>query len=86
MDDKMKDKNFSVIHKSKVPKLATVLPIVWQLRRKREMKLRIIHTHKARLNFDGLRIQQGVYYDHSYTPVSIWNSIRLLLTMTVVHV
>ena len=81
----MKDKNFLVMYKSKVPKLSTVLPTLWQLRRKREIKIRIINTHKARLNMDGPRIQQGVHYDHSYAPVSTWNSIRLLLIMTAVR-
>lgn len=28
---------------------------------------------------------QGVHYDQNYAPVSLWNSIRTLLAMTVVH-
>lgn len=30
-------------------------------------------------------MQQRVYYDHSYAPVTSWNSIRLLLIMTAIH-
>jgi hypothetical protein len=32
------DKNFSVIHCSKVPEGATILPIAWQMKRKRDIK------------------------------------------------
>ena len=85
IDSRMRDKHFSVIHKSKVPKSVTVFPVVWKLRRKRDIKTGKIKKYKARLNIDGSRMQQGVHYDHSYAPVASWNSIRLLLTMTAVH-
>ena len=85
IDDRMRDKNFSVILKSELPQGATVLPAVWQLRRKRDIKTRKIKKYKARLNIDGSRMQKGVHYDQSYAPVASWNSIRMLLTMTAVH-
>ena len=52
VDDRMKDKNFSIIHKSKIPKKALVLPGVWALRRKRDIKTGAIKKYKARLNID----------------------------------
>ena len=38
VDDRMKDKNFSITHKNKIPKNALVLPAVWALKRKRDIK------------------------------------------------
>lgn len=68
-----------------MPRSATVLPAVWQMRRKRDIKTGTIKKYKARLNIDGSRMQKGIHYDQSYAPVASWNSIRLLLTMTAVH-
>ena len=81
----MKDNNFSIIHKNKIPPKATVLPAVWALRRKRCIKTGQIKKYKARLNIDGSRMKQGVHYDQSYAPVASWNSIRLLLILTAIH-
>ena len=46
---------------------------------------RKIKRWKARLNIDGSRMTKGVHYDKVYAPVASWNSIRLLLTMIVLH-
>ena len=55
--DRMKDNNFSIIHKSKIPHKAMVLPAVWALRRKRCIKTDRIKKYKARLNIDGSRMK-----------------------------
>ena len=83
--DRMQDKNFSVVHKSKVPKAATVLPAVWQLKRNRDVKSGQIKKYKGRLNIDGSRMKKGLHYDDSYAPVAKWNSIRLLTILIAVH-
>ena len=36
INDRMEDNNFSIIHKSKIPTTTTVLPAIWQLKRKRD--------------------------------------------------
>ena len=51
IDDRMKDKNFSITHKKKTKK-ALVLPAVWALRRKRDIVTGSIKKYKARLNID----------------------------------
>ena len=84
-NDQLKNKNFTVIHRSKVPEGATILPAVWQMRRKRDIKTRQIKKYKARLNIDGSRMRQGVHYDQTYAPVASWNSIRTLLIMSALH-
>lgn len=83
--DQSENGNFTVMHKSELPKGATVLPAVWQMKRKRDIKTQRIKKHKARLNIDGSRMQKGIHYDETYAPVASWNSIRLLLTLTAVH-
>ena len=81
----MEGKNFSIIHKTKVPRTATVLPAVYQLKRKRDIRSGTIKKYKARLNIDGSRMKQGIRYDYSYAPVASWNFIKMLLIMTVVY-
>ena len=87
VEDQLRNGNFTIIHRSELPKGATVLPAVWQMKRKRDIKTREIKKYKARLNIDGSRMQPGKHYDPNliYAPVASWNSIRLLLTMTAVH-
>lgn len=84
-DDQLKNGNFTVIHRSEVPEGATVLPTVWQMRRKRDIRTRQIKKYKARLNIDGSKMRQGLHYDQTYAPVASWNSIRTLLLMSALH-
>ena len=79
--DQMDNGNFTIVHKSEVPKGKTILPAVWQMKRKRDIKTRQVKKYKARLNIDGSRMQKGIHYDQTYAPVASWKSIRLLLIM-----
>jgi hypothetical protein len=79
--DQMENGNFTVVPISKVPKGKTILPAVWQMRRKRDIRTREVKKYKARLNIDGSRMQQGIHYDQTYAPVASWKFIRLLLIM-----
>lgn len=79
--DNFKHNNFSVVHKSKVPQGTTVLPSVWQLRRKRQIKTDEIKRHKARINVDGSRMIHNVHYTKNYAPIASWATIRLILTI-----
>ena len=76
---------FSIIKRNQVPKGSTILPCVWKMKRKRHIMTRKIKRWKARLNVDGSRMTKAVHYDKIYAPVASWNSIRLLLTMIVLH-
>jgi hypothetical protein len=83
--DQLENGNFSVIHRTEVPEGATVLPAVWQMKRKRDILTRKIKKYKARLNIDGSRMKQGQHYDQTYAPVASWNSIRTLLIMSALN-
>ena len=79
--DQMNNGNFTIITRDKVPDGHEILPAVWQMKRKRNIKTREIKKYKARLNIDGSRMKKGIHYDQTYAPVASWNSIRILLTL-----
>ena len=83
--DQMENGNYTIIPRSEVPAGATILPFVWQMKRKRDIKTGKIKKYKARLNVDGSRTKKGVHYEETYAPVAKWHSIRTLLTMALVH-
>jgi hypothetical protein len=85
VSDQMLNGNFSVVKRGSVPKDKTILPTVWQMKRKRDIKTREVKKYKARLNIDGSRMKEGIHYDQTYAPVASWNSIRLLLTLAATH-
>ena len=70
MEDQMKNGNFTKILRSKVPKGKTILPSVWQMKRKRDIMTRAIIKYKARLNIDGSRMKKGLHYEETYAPVA----------------
>jgi hypothetical protein len=84
-DDQLNNGNFTIHHRSKVSEGATILPAVWQMKRKRDIRTREIKKYKARLNIDGSRMKHGQHYDQTYAPVASWNSIRTLLVMSALH-
>ena len=81
VQDQMRNKNFSIVHIDDVPRDKVILPAVWQMKRKRDIKSRKIKKYKARLNIDGSKMVKGIHYDQTYAPVASWNSIRILLTL-----
>ena len=85
IDDQMGNGNFTIVPRSSVPKDKSILPTVWQMKRKRDIRTRQVKKWKARLNIDGSRMKQGVHYDQTYAPVASWSSVRLLLTLAAVY-
>ena len=63
--DQMENGNFSIVKRSQVPKGKPVLPAVWQMKRKRDIKTRAITKWKARLNVDGSRMVKNRDYDQT---------------------
>lgn len=70
---------YTIVKRSELPEGATVLPSVWQLRRKRDVRTGKIKKHKARCNIDGSRMRYGEHYEQTYAPVAGWTAIRLVL-------
>jgi len=68
VQDQMENGNFTIIKRSEVPKGKRVLPAVWQMKRKRDIKTRQVKKWKARLNVDGSRMIKDVDYDLTFSP------------------
>jgi hypothetical protein len=47
VQDQSDNGNFSIVHKSTVPEGAKILPTVWQMKRKRDIKTRVVKKWKA---------------------------------------
>jgi hypothetical protein len=76
---------YSLVLRSSVPKHIKVLPAVWAMRRKRKASTGEIYCHKSRLNIGGHKQREGYDYDQTYSPVVTWPSIRLMLTLVLMH-
>lgn len=83
--DQMENGNFSIIKRKDVPKGSTILPCVWQMKQKRDIKSREIKKWKARLTVDGSRMKRGQHYDKVYAPVASWGTIRFLMVFVTLN-
>ena len=70
--------NWTLTLLNKVPRGSTVLPAVWQMKRKRHISTREVYKHKARLNIDGSKQIKGVNYWDTYSPVASWSTNNLV--------
>jgi hypothetical protein len=66
---------YSIIKKSKVPQGAMILPAVWALRRKQDIRTGAIKKYKACCNIDGSRMIPGEHYNLTYAPVAGWTLV-----------
>ena len=66
IQDQLNNGNFSIIKRSEVPKNKSILPTVWQMKRKRNIMTRAVRKYKARLNIDGSRMKKGFDYEETY--------------------
>jgi hypothetical protein len=71
--------------KSKVPANQKVLSAVWAFKRKRRIETREVYKYKARINAHGGQQTHGVNYWETHSPVVNWYSIRLCLTLVLLH-
>jgi hypothetical protein len=83
--DQMANGNYEIILRTELPEGATLLPTVWQFKRKRDLRTSAIKKHKARTHLDGSKQTKGVDFWETYAPVATWNSIRVLLIMSLIH-
>ena len=85
VSDQMDNGNFSIVERSSVPVGEAIMPTVWQMKRKRDIKTRVVKKWKARLNLDGSKMVKGTDYEESYSSVASWNSIRTMLILAAQH-
>ena len=53
--------------------------------RKQDIKTRNIKKWKVLLKIDGSRIKKSIHYKQTYALVDYWNSIQLVLKLSLVH-
>jgi hypothetical protein len=85
VNDHIENKNWELIPRDKVPKGTTILPSVWSMKRKRDIKTQQVYKHKARLNVHGGKQVYGENYFETFAPVVTWFSIRLLLVLSILN-
>jgi hypothetical protein len=56
--DQMDNRNFTIVKRSKVPKGKTILPAVWQMKQKHDIKTRILKKYKAKLKIGGSQMKR----------------------------
>jgi hypothetical protein len=76
---------YSIIERSKVPQGAMILPAVWALRCKWDVRTGAIKKYKACCNIDGSRMIPGEHYDLTYAPVAGWTSVWLLRALVLLN-
>ena len=76
-----KNDNFLIISRKDIPEDSLILLVVWQMKRKRDIKTRKFIKYKSRLNLDGSRMRKGEHYEESYSPMAKWNSIETVLIL-----
>jgi len=77
--------NFRLRKQSKIPKGATVLPGVWQMRCKCRILTQEVYKWKARLCLDGSRQVFGRDYNETYAPVADWIIIQFVLVLAIIN-
>ena len=88
MDDEMKslfkNKIYELYPRSKVPRNQRVLRAVWSHRRKTKPTGEV-YRHRSRICVDGSQQTHGVDYEHTYSPVVSWSTVRIMLIISVLN-
>ena len=85
VNDHIDHKHWELIPRESVPRGVKILPSVWSMKRKRDIKTQRVYKHKARLNVHGGKQEYGENYFETFSPVVTWFSIRLLLVLAILN-
>jgi len=85
LDAQIKSGNFRICKKSELPKWATILPGVWQMKRKCCILTQEVYKWKAQLCLDASRQVYGQDYDDMYAPVANWIIIQFVLVLAIIN-
>ena len=84
VDDLYEADVFDIIPLSDKPKDRKLIKFIWSFKRKRS-SLGVLIKHKARLCVHGGMQEKGVDYFNTFAPVVNWNTIRFLLTLSIMN-
>ena len=85
VQDHIKNKRFTLINREEIPTGTPILSEIWAMRWKRCIVTGQIYKRKAIMNIDGSNKQNDIHYDTSYSPVATWDSIRIIMSLTIKH-
>ena len=85
INDHVQRKHWKLIPREDVPTSQKILPSVWSMKRKRDIKTQKVYKWKARLNIHGGKQVYGVNYTETFSPVVNWITVRLLLILSLIH-
>jgi hypothetical protein len=85
VNDHIERKHWELIPREQVPEGEKILPAVWSMKRKRDIKTQKVNKYKARLNVHGGKQEYAINYFETYAPVVTWFSIRLLLVLSILN-
>ena len=80
-----KQKNWERIPIEHVPKQEQVLPSVWELEFKRDIKTKLLFKHKACLNVHGGKQEYDSKLFETFSPVVTWFTIRMVLVLSLIN-
>jgi hypothetical protein len=84
LNDHISRKHWKVMPAKNVPKHEIPIPMVWSMKRKRNPIGEILKW-KARLCAGGNRSLEYIDYWSTYSPVVLWNTVRLLIVMALLN-
>jgi hypothetical protein len=67
--------NWTPVHKDTLPEGTIILPAIWAMQHKRRIDNHKIYKWKSRLNLGGHKMQQGIHFDETFSPVVTWQTI-----------
>ena len=85
VEDHVDIRHWELLPIEDVPKDTKVLNSAWPMKRKRDIKTRKMHKHKARLNVHGGQQEFGMNYFQTYSPVVNWFSIRTIILLSLTN-
>jgi hypothetical protein len=85
VNDHIETHNWELIPREDIPKGIAVLPSVWSMKCKQDIKNQQVYKDKARLNVHGGKQVYGKNYFKECIPVVTWFSIHLVLILSIIN-
>ncbi len=76
--------NWTLKKRDEVPDDAQIVPSVWSMQHKHNLKTNQFKSLKARLNLHGRKQVYGMNYFKTYAPVVTWFAIRLMIIFGII--
>jgi Reverse transcriptase (RNA-dependent DNA polymerase) len=85
VNEHTKQGNWELVLKQDLPPDTKVLPAIWAMKRKWRIDSRKVYKWKSRLNLGGHKMLKGVHYEETYSPVVMWQLVRIFLILGTIN-